>query len=36
MLSGRQEQDTARKAMKGIVLKDLADYQGIDAGSTYQ
>lgn len=27
--------DTARKAMKRIVLKDTADYQGIDAGSTY-
>ncbi len=27
--------DTARKAMKRIALKDTADYQGIDAGSTY-
>ncbi|AGU59883.1 hypothetical protein N175_17990 [Vibrio anguillarum M3] len=28
--------DTARKAMKGNALRESADYQGIDAGSTYQ
>lgn len=26
--------DTARMAMKRNVLTDIADYQGIDAGST--
>ncbi|CAH8222094.1 hypothetical protein VAE308_1240017 [Vibrio aestuarianus] len=34
-LSGRQIKDTARKAMKRIALKESANYQGIDAGSTY-
>lgn len=29
------DMDTARTAMKRNALKDLADYQGIDAGSTF-
>ena len=28
--------DTARMAMKWIALKDTANYQGLDAGSTYR